>query len=310
LTLSESVEVNLEDVNAAAKHKPQHLYVVLIGYGEADTRSARIRLEKMLSTYPHTLVVVDTSTRIRFDDGGDVNDAYEFSGYAFGLAEVCADFEKNGNTDSANNFCQVVMLNSTAFTAHISLMTRAFLHYACSSFYLETTRRTAIGLRWAVGSPIEDVATLGWYFATHLFCIRGSIADLRAVRFYEKKQILRLIDTDFHHLPREYNQAILRWLSPQNMFDGWYKASPFLKLPRAELTRKRVTIYLEHSLPLMFTNEGFKCVAANVDSAPRYRWLFRLLISIDRMYINMRKLNYRGRLLVVKAFRKYPANDN
>lgn len=283
---------------------PNLLYVVLVGHGQSDTTLASVRLSAIVREYGATLIAVDTSVQLALEDDTGVNDAFEFSGYEYGLKKACSVIRRNHIDHRDDELFRVVILNSTAFTAHISMLARAFFRFVFSAPGLVVEKPTVVGLRWEARSPISDVAHLGWYFATNLFCMIGPVSKLDSFSFYDRRQVAKFRDAEFSSLPDAYSRTVIDWLSSTSLLGGWYKANPFAAISPSELVRKRITIYLEHSLPGRFTTAGFASISANRDNGSTFRWLFKFLIVIDRCYVNMLKLGYRGRLVLARIFWK------
>jgi hypothetical protein len=294
----------LKEVHEHVDQHADRLFVVLVGHGQADMALASMRLSPIVRRYGATLIAVDTSAHLMLEDGAGINDAFEFSGYEYGLKKACAAMRGAHSDPQGEDVFRVVVLNSTVFTAHISLITSTFFRFLSSKPGPGAERPTVVGLRWEARAPISDVADLGWYFATNLFCMIGPVSKLDSFCFYDRRQVARFQDAVFDMVSDAYGRAVIDWLTSRSILGGWYKSNPFAALPPSELVRKRITIYLEHSLPRRLNIAGFDFVAANGDSGRKFRLLFKLLIIIDRFYVNLLKLGFRSRLFLLRLFGK------
>lgn len=277
----------------------QPRFVVLVAYGAADMANARAKLSKYVSAYGATLIEVDTSLD---RDGFSINEAFEFSGYQCGTREVCSRIERESPKFAGDQVVQVIVLNSTVFTAHIPLLCEAFFRLIFSSVFSDSRNSTVVALRWEAVGPIQKVANLGWYFATNIFAVTASVSVLQSIAFFDRSEVARFHELGFGDLPPEYNGAIEKWLVPKSLFDGWYKADPFSRLPSSEIVRKRIAIYLEHSLPERLVGSGFEFKFPNRSDVASVRRLFQLVIFMDRIFVNLLKINKRVRGAIARRF--------
>jgi hypothetical protein len=277
----------------------QPRFIVLVAYGAADMAQATAKISKYVGAYGATLVEVDTSID---RDGFSINEAFEFSGYQYGIRQVCSHIEQTRPEFGCDQVVQVIVLNSTVFSAHISLLCEAFFRLVFSDVFPDSRDSTVVALRWEASGPTQKVAKLGWYFATNIFAVTASVRVLQSVAFFDRSEVARFHEGGFCKLPPEYNGAVERWLAPRSLFGGWYKADPFSRLPSSEMVRKRIAIYLEHSLPERLVGSGFKFEFPNREGVASVRRLFQLVIFMDRIFVNILKISNRLRGVIANRF--------
>jgi hypothetical protein len=143
-------------------------------------------------------------------------------------------------------------------------------------------------------NALREVSSQHGYVSTWAFALHATPTQLRALRFYAPGEVL----AQFSHsvqpgLPAAYRAWVRRWLEPDRLWNGWYKAIPGQALDSATLQRKELAIYLEHSLLRRLDRLGFETrdVAALLPGR-RALWL-KMLRWFDRLNVNWLKLQRR-----------------
>jgi hypothetical protein len=232
------------------------------------------------------VIPVDTSQQLTLSDGRDVNEAFEFSGYQYGLQEALA---AAGSKDRHRRIV-VAFLNGTALTSHLRLM---LVHCLRCAFSDDSARSnpTLSGFRHSCEGSKSLVATRGYYVPTFAFSLSGTVAQLEPVELYDREAIgVAALAERHRRAGAAYTEAIDAWLSPRSWISGWYRALPNRPIDPATRYRKSLAIYLEHSLVTWLAAQG---IEAHRDETTWQRWSIQALMSMDRAYVNTLKLRYR-----------------
>jgi hypothetical protein len=267
---------------------------ILVGYGHQELEKSCRTLMPLVDRYRAKLLVIDTSRDETFLDGRHINEAFEFSGYQYGIDSLCDEVTANGSPTQAATHIKVIVLNGTAFSSHLKCITRKFVEFMIRVADQPITKPMAVGLRWEAHGAIRDIAKRGYYIATFLFGLTATVGELRRCRFYDPTIVGQKPFAHFRtSLSKGYNELIDEWLSPTRFFGGWYKASPFRQTDSSVLYRKQLAIYFEHTLPVRLAAAGFSLVSTNVNGPFFIRLQFVALLIVDRIYVNLLKLWHR-----------------
>jgi hypothetical protein len=260
-------------------------FIVGVDFGAVPTRTTTRALEAKATAYGATVIPIDTSRDLFLRDGGHVNEAFEFSGYQYGLEQVLAA----AASSAADARIAVAFVNGTALTSHVRVMLRHCLRRA-----FEEGRRgggaTLNGFKHACEGPKALVATRGYYVPTFAFALSGTLLQLEGVTLYDRAVLSRTALAErYGRAGREYCDAIDAWLSPCSWLAGWYQALPNRPLDVATRYRKSLAIYSEHAMVTWLAMQGVEIHAEGACE----QWMTRALMSLDRAYVNMLKLRYR-----------------
>jgi hypothetical protein len=228
----------------------------------------------------------------------DPNEAFEFSGYQEGLLRLLRDAPWCGASTSANNYRVVVFVNDTIVGGHSRLLVRRLLDSLLQLQGVKWQQPALVGLATVAFDAVKSVAGPLGYVPTYAFALVGRIDDLRRVSFYADAELASTFQRHtWPHLPSAYVAHVQAWLEPQHLLKGWYKALPGRPLAPATRERKRLTVYLEHSLPARLAPLGFGLL--DVAAMPGWpgRMSFRALKLLDRAHVNRLKLAARLPLL-------------
>lgn len=219
----------------------------------------------------------------------NINDAFEFSAYQYGLNQLCRNF-------ISTDMVSIIFMNDTAFSSHLRPFAR-FLASRLSGISFDDGTCRVIGLASSLNDGVEDVSIFGLeYISTWMFLLTGEVQALRSFSFFDGGLLSRhKAGLLFDDLPRWYVQRVLLWLNPKDLFRGWYKSLPRKTLQKREFERKKLTIFLEHTLPTRNPNVLFVDLSKSLIISDRYTLkMFRIL---DRGRNFLVKVSYRVRFL-------------
>lgn len=261
-------------------------FVVLVEFGERPVADATRRLQPHLRRWAATLIAVDTSTQLTLRDGTPVNDAFEFSGYQYGLERAI-----DAAASVENALVQIAFVNGTAFRSHLPAMLRYRLRSLFSSRGDGGVERPrADGFFHRAGPRNAAVVSLGFYIPTFAFSLSGGAADLDRVSLYDRGAVgVDGLAARLRAAGETYARAIDEWLSPVRMLRGWYQAVPNRPLDAATIYRKKLAIYLEHSMPAWLRSQGVELARPQGSRTT----VADLLMSMDRLYVNALKVRFR-----------------
>ncbi|MFM5077783.1 hypothetical protein [Aeromonas caviae] len=274
--------------------------VICVTYNCDEPNKLETKIRKMFSYARldiRVLKLVDTSRDFHIGheciSQQKINDYFEFTGYHYGLKWIlnCSDFGGGRRN--------IVFINDTLFNSHV---------YLYSVFQLANIKRFLLKL----SSPRQSFITghsqnkfHGPVVPTCLFCISGYKSELNKFSLFplslhdnsgEMIESSRLDIADIFVKDSSLFEAhIDAWLRPKAFFKGWYKLDYYNGISDSDFRRKKIAIFLEHSL--LYNNEVF---LFHDLKAP---WLY-FLSKIDRLYQNIIKVCLRGSLFVKKNINK------
>ena len=214
-----------------------------------------------------------------------INEAFEFSGYQFGLKTIMDKFDKE-------DFYKIIFVNDTAFQSHVSIFTKFLLKKMKHNMSTLDDHRL-IGIQANIPSNCADNCVIPErYLSTWLFMMTGRGIDFANFKFYNN-ETLEFFQKDLLNtkLSSDYIQYVYLWLNPKSIFKGWYKSLPKYPLDMETLRRKKFTIYLEHTLALRNIGVRQQNIADNLSIFDNI--IFNILKFCDRVYTIFQKLRYR-----------------
>ena len=267
-----------------------HDFIVFIDTGAPAIALRKVALASLAKQFRAHLITFDTNQELLLADGRNAGEAFEFSGYQWGLEEALrASLARSGDV------LRILFLNGTAFTSHLPLSPRLFLSQAFGEPTSDGPPRLR-GLVQSCGVPTRAVATRGFYLPTFALHLAGKAEDVARLRFYDPSALgTRALAARYASAGHDYDRMVTEWLSPTSPFRGWYKATPGQPLDEVTAYRKRVAIYLEHSLPGWMERQG-----VNVSMEPLIPRLAQIggYMLADRVFVNLLKIRFRvGRYL-------------
>ena len=275
------------------KQKMKNVFLVIVEYG--NEHSDRLdRLISRLQLYRPNII------RVRNDISPgyylrNPNESLEFSGYQEGLFRAIDIYKKEnlGKCDQQSGL-SIVFVNDTIVSSHICFLSRFFLNCMLSFRFSLGTPPVVSGFQMPTSKATQLIAGDIDYLTTWGFVLIGPLDIMNRVRFYEREEVLQSFGSAIlPNLPVEYRREVHDWIQPRNIFHGWYKSIPWVTLPEATSLRKKLTIYLEHTMPLRLSKLGFVAFDVGHFVSPVRRILLNVLRFIDRLYTNIRKWRYR-----------------
>jgi hypothetical protein len=257
-------------------------YVIALSHGDWKHKSKIQTFLKNVNCDNSDVIYIDTSKK--GSSNQEINRAFEFSGYQYGLTK----FIEN-SVFSENLRTKLIFINDTLFESHIFLMPM-FLSYVINR--INPYAFSIIGLKQNTISQYSGEKNKCFYIPTFCFAICGQKQDLVAVKFYDEEACSPLgLQSVLNKLATEYRDAINYWLNPRSFFAGWYKSVPWKRLDNRTYVRKRLCIYFEHSLISRLNYVGCKCIFIN--DVKNFRIWILLLMFFDRLFINYKKIIFR-----------------
>lgn len=214
-----------------------------------------------------------------------LNRYFEFSGYAYGMAKVLLE--------NSFDHASVIFTNSTISNG-LPALYRAMLYRLLREVHDTRGKPRISGLV----QHLEEYDIIPSCF----FELCGHRDDLARFVFAAPpfRSVFRsVVQGDFDRLPlhvgekERFETAIRQWLLPSGFARGWYMAPWFQELDKATYRRKRITIFLEHSL-----------LGNNPDFWPNDLGRFagiRILSTMNRFVLNVKKIAFRLRHLLHKG---------
>lgn len=262
--------------------------IILVSYGP----SHRPALDRLLAQTRRPVI------RVRTDDSpgecvADLNEAFEFSGYQEGLGRILRDLPGDGDAPLF-----VTFVNDTLATGHPRCVAQGLLDaLACRphhpSMAAATPAPRLLGWHMPLAAALHGVSGARGYVSTWAFTLAARREDLARVRFYGPHEVDSCFDATWAGLPAPYKDWVNRWLAPTHWLRGWYKACPGRPLDDATRRRKRLSIYLEHTLALRLAPLGFEPMDAGRCVGAGQAALLRCLRGLDRINVNRLKLAHR-----------------
>jgi len=150
-----------------------------------------------------------------------------------------------------------------------------------------------LGWRMPLNAAVGSLCGSDGYFSTWAFTLVARPSDLARIRFYGPLEVGDRFDAVWAGLPAAYKRWSDEWLAPTHWLRGWYKACPGRPLDDETRKRKRVSIYLEHTLALRLTALGFQTMDVSEAVGARLATRLRFLRGLDKLNVNRLKLAHR-----------------
>lgn len=255
-------------------------YLVALSHGEWKHKSKIQNFLDNINCDNYDVIYVDTSKK---NDNKEINEAYEFSGYQYGLIEIIKNYLLFEDTK-----IKIVFINDTLFEAHIPLMS-TLLSYVINRVNPDSF--SIIGLKQDTPSPYVGEDDY-FYAPTFCFAICGEKKDLIKIKFYDV-EICDPVDFEkkWDKLAIEYKNSIDNWLNPRRFLSGWYKSVPWRRLDSGTYFRKRLCIYFEHCL--LSRLNGVSCKKIFINDVKKFQIFVLLLMFFDRLFVNYKKIIFR-----------------
>jgi hypothetical protein len=269
-------------MNGRVRQHAQASPIVLVMHGNQQGPA----LDELLAATGRPVI------RVRTDAGAgrfvaDPGEAYEFSGYQEGLGLALQALPAADDVPASITF-----VNDTLASGHPNCVARAVLAALAPPPTAGPAARVA-GLRMPLNPAIASVSGPRGYLSTWAFTLTAARPVLQRVRFYGAADVRSSFGPTWTELPAPYREWVDRWLAPEHWLRGWYQACPGRPLDEATRQRKRLSIYLEHTLLPRLGELGFEPADVGQAQGGFAQWNLRLLRLIDRLHVNRLKLAHR-----------------
>ena len=264
----------------------ERMDIVCVSYGRPiDTLEAQIKKYFPQNKYRDRLVIVDTSKDLTMPSGvtipaTELNACFEFSGYFYGIKYL---FEL-GRSESV----QCMVINNTIFDTH-------FIGPFWYAYWVYSKQIGFAGQNIIAGKVDkrhhgEIIPTCQFFLKIQkeIFDERIFNASSEVVSFSDFRN---QINVERLSVGRDnvYHEHVKNWLEPKTLYGGWYQAHPGRSLPLETVRRKKLTIFLEHSMCHTAKRNGI--LVKNINKSNTSQFLFLL----DRAYQIFKKISFRMR---------------
>lgn len=251
------------------------MYLVFVTHkGDRDYNWRRLKLVCRLLCMPiDNVVYVDTSMDLEMPDCSVVdkhklNTFFEFSGYQHGLQKA-SQLSRSEVLDS-------LVLNDTAFLSH------SILHVFCYLWFVAKKQIMSPAII-GISSTFLDKK----YISSFLFRVVININEMASPTVLYSNVVLDEMKSAFED--DDYYNAVNNWLNPAHFYSGWYKAVPGKKNDQQALSRKKMTIYFEHSMLDYYVKNYNACFYDLHESI----FVLKATAFYDRLTNIVRKIMYR-----------------
>jgi hypothetical protein len=280
-------------------------YLICVEYGDNNAEELEYLLTSYNKNYACKIIRIRTD-RAAGQYISNLNEAFEFSGYQEGLA-VAIDACKSHHQISPENISyKFIFINDTWLTGHVTVLRKNILDNLLQLDGQFINSPAFVGLKMPSNDAMKKVTGTATYISTWAFALIGRLQNLENVRFYRDVETSACFeDKCFPILPDEYKYYLNNWLQPTMILKGWYKSIPGCPSDKSVLSRKSLTIFLEHSLPRKLYAQGF----CSIDIGELISWPRAFLIdffrTIDRIHVVYLKLKLRVPNLFLNYIKKY-----
>ena len=240
-------------------------YAVIVSYGRLRKTKSSVSFIKMLKLNEYEILYFDNKNEEVIVEGvvlpqKESNKYFEFSAYQMAMKYILSI--------SDSSLLNVLFLNDTIFTSHV---TNLFTQVTKEIFKNNSSKEYLIsGL---VESRFHGDIIPSCYL--HVSGCRNKMSNFNFLADVNER--LKGCSNELWIEPREkFEKHIYKWLYPKSLLSGWYKASHKLPISREVYQRKRLAIYLEHSL--------LKYNSCDVNAINKNNMLVSSLKFLDRLY--------------------------
>ncbi|TMO22077.1 hypothetical protein [Pseudoalteromonas sp. S4741] len=228
------------------KSKCNLIHIVCVTYcSGSDISQLEQRIKKLFKSHLaiiESVNVINTAKKLCMPSGNFIsqsklNSLFEFSGYYYGLELIKFKYGRNAT---------ICFINDTIFTSHISSYYKMQLFDFINNEYDHSLPFIYGDFQQKFHGKIVPTC----FFIVNIredydfFLFDKSKFTETNGSFIPKRPIEKLYVGE----ERLFDEHINNWLYPTGLLKGWYKASPNKPLPLQTYKRKRLAIFLEHSL--------------------------------------------------------------
>lgn len=233
-------------------------HIVCVTYKCDDLAALEKKIRNVFFTkeYLIEVLIVDTSQdpqsniSPRLFSSNDLNKFFEFSGYYYGLSYL-----KELHCDEYFN---VMFINDSIFSSHIIYCFRhSFKKYLKLMRAGKKTNHIYGRDQARPSGPI--IPTCQFFLGLERNLISEGIFFPKIIidndlSFSKIKIKLDDLYVGEKHI---FEKRLNNWLYPKSIFKGWYQANPYKPIDSLVFARKKLTIYLEHSLIINLSDKKF-----------------------------------------------------